>query len=378
MHRTRHVLGPVLAAIVSVTLVAGCGNSDASGSGGGSASASAAVAAAAAGGSPETTTATGSGGGSSSGGATGTPGGVTSGADFGQIPAIVAQVEPSVVSVLLQNAQGSGVVWSADGIIVTNNHVVEGADKVTIAFADGSRTSGDVLATDPVSDLAVVKASRQNLPAATFADQLPPVGSLAIAIGNPLGFENSVTAGIISGTGRAIPGSAQDSPALVDLVQTDAAISPGNSGGALVGGDGRIIGINVAYIPPSASAVSIGFAIPAPTVKDVVRQLIDKGKVAHAYLGVQPAQLTPQIAEQFGIQADSGALLVDVVAGGPAAKAGLQPGDLVVAVDGKQVETVEDLLGALRKHAPGDKATVRILRAGQERDVAVTLGDFPS
>src|SRR5205085_1967535 len=127
----------------------------------------------------------------------------------------------------------------------------------------------------------------QGLPAAKWADRLPPVGSLAIAIGNPLGFENSVTAGIISGTGRAVPGAAQQAPALVDLVQTDAAISPGNSGGALVGGDARVIGVNVAYIPPSASAVSIGFAIPAPTVTDVVKQLIAKGKAAHAYLGVQ-------------------------------------------------------------------------------------------
>jgi serine protease DegQ len=276
----------VLASLVVTVLVAGCGTSAASGNPGsgspGSATASAATNAQA----------------SQSGAAAGN---ATSGS-FDQIPAIVAEVEPSVVTVLRTDAEGSGVVWASDGTIITNNHVVEGVKNVVIVFADGTRVDGTVLATDPLSDLAVVKTNRQGLPAAKWADRVPPVGSLAIAIGNPLGFENSVTAGIISGTGRAVPGAAQQAPALVDLVQTDAAISPGNSGGALVGGDARIIGVNVAYIPPSASAVSIGFAIPAPTVTDVVKQLIDKGKAAHAYLGVQPVPLTPQIATEFGLK----------------------------------------------------------------------------
>jgi S1-C subfamily serine protease len=248
---------------------------------------------------------------------------------------------------------------------------------VTIAFADGVRANGSVVATDTLSDLAVVRADRTNLPAADFASDLPPVGSLAIAIGNPLGFENSVTQGIVSGTGRAIPGAAQQAPALVDLLQTDAAISPGNSGGALVGGDGKVIGINVAYIPPSASAVSIGFAIPSPTVIDVVKQLISTGRAQHAYLGIQPAELTPQIAQQFALKVDAGVLVVDTPANTPAGKAGVRPGDVITSIDGKEVTTVEQLLSTLRQHKPGDQVALHIVRGTSEQDVKVTLGDFP-
>ncbi|MFL5680685.1 MAG: S1C family serine protease [Chloroflexota bacterium] len=370
MNRLPSVLRPLLAATVAISLVVGCNGAK---SGAPASGAAASASAASASGAAVQPVATGAAGGGTTVAAaqTGTSG------DWAQIPSIVAEVEPSVVSVLRADAEGSGVVWSADGIIVTNNHVVEGVRKVKIAFADGTRVDGDVVATDPLSDLAVVRAARTNLPAATFADQVPPVGSLAIAIGNPLGFENSVTAGIISGTGRAIPGAAQDAPALIDLVQTDAAISPGNSGGALVGGDGRIIGINVAYIPPEASAVSIGFAIPAPTVKDVVEQLLATGKVLHAYLGVQPAELTPQIAQQFSLSRDTGALVVDVVADGPAGAAGIQAGDVITAIGGVQVNTVEDLLGALRKHRPGEKVDVRVVRGSDEQTISATLGDFP-
>src|SRR5829696_133608 len=160
------------------------------------------------------------------------------------IPRVVAAVEPSVVTVVHPDAEGSGVVWSADGIVVTNNHVVEGHESVTIVFADGSQSDATVIATDPLSDLAIVRAERSDLPPAQFATAVPPVGSLVIALGNPLGFENSATAGIVSGTHRAIPGAAQQAPALVDLIQTDAAISPGNSGGALVDAAGQVIGIN--------------------------------------------------------------------------------------------------------------------------------------
>jgi serine protease DegQ len=350
MRSTHRHAGFVLSSILVLGSIAGCGNNNSSGGPVASGAASPGAAA---------------------------PGASSGIEDFNAIPRIVAQVDPSVVTVIRPDAQGSGVVWSRDGMIVTNNHVVEGTKQVVIAFADGVRANGSVLATDPLSDLAVVKANRANLPPATFADALPPVGSLTIAIGNPLGFENSVTQGVLSGTGRAIPGAAQQSPALVDLLQTDAAISPGNSGGALVGGDGKVIGINVAYIPPSASAVAIGFAIPAPTVTDVVKQLVDKGRAVHAYLGIQPAELTPQIAQQFGLKADSGVLVVDVPANTPAGKAGLQPGDVIAAIDGKQVTTVEELLSALRQHKPGDQITLHIVRGGAQQDVKVTLGDFP-
>src|SRR3954471_17046003 len=191
------------------------------------------------------------------------------------IPDLVDRVRPSVVAILRRDgAQGSGVIARADGVIITNDHVVEGVQTVTVVYADGRRDQAGVKATDPRSDLAVIHVDRSGLPAATFRDDEPRVGELALAIGNPLGFAESVTAGIVSGLGRSIPGSASTSPALIDLIQTDAAISPGNSGGGLVSGDGQFIGINVAYIPPSGGAVSIGFAIPSPTVTDVVDQLL--------------------------------------------------------------------------------------------------------
>jgi len=297
---------------------------------------------------------------------------------WADIPKIVAEVEPSVTSILQDNGEGSGVVWNADGVVVTNNHVVEGVDQVVVVYADGKRADGKVLATDPLSDLAVVQTDRKDAPPATFATEVPPVGSLAIALGNPLGFENSATAGIISGSHRAIPGAASQAPALVDLVQTDAAISPGNSGGALVGSDTKVIGVNVAYIPPSAGSVSIGFAIPAPTVTDVVDQLLKNGRAQHAYLGVLPEALTPEIVQQFGIQVSEGALIVEVPSGGPAAKAGIQPGDVVTGVGDTDVSTVEDMLGALRQHKPGDSVPITIDRNGQEQTIDVTLGDFPT
>ena len=293
------------------------------------------------------------------------------------IPDIVAKVQPSVVAILADQGQGSGVVWNADGVVVTNNHVVAGARRIEVAFADGQRVSARLIATDPQTDLAVVRADRAGLPAATFADALPRVGELAIAMGNPLGFENTVTAGIISGLGRAIPGAAQEAPALIDLVQTDAAISPGNSGGALVGGDGRVIGINVAYIPPTAGAESLGFAIPAPTVRDVVTQLLDTGRVRHAYFGVRPSTLTPEIAQRFGLRQDRGVLVLEVTPGSPAASAGIRPGDVLVRAGDRRLETVEDFLGVMRARIPGATLEVALSRDGSERTVTVRLGDRP-
>ncbi len=310
---------------------------------------------------------------SPSGGGTDSAGGAPS------IPDLVDAVSPSVVAILREDGgEGSGVIWSEDGVIVTNNHVVQGLDRVTVAYADGQRDQADVEATDPRSDLAVVRVDRDGLPAATFRDELPRVGELALAIGNPLGFEESVTAGIISGLGRSIPGTAATTSALTDLIQTDAPISPGNSGGALVGGDGQIIGINVAYLPPGGGAVSIGFAIPAPTTVDVVEQLLEDGEVEHAYMGIRPATLDLQTARAYELPVEAGAVLIDVVAGGPAGEAGLEPGDIIVGLDGERVESAEDLLTLLRRHAPGDEVEVQAVRPdGEEVTVTVTLGELP-
>jgi S1-C subfamily serine protease len=309
------------------------------------------------------------------------PGSASGQETFEQIPDVVDRLAPSIVTVLVRTAQGegegSGVIWNRDGTIVTNNHVVEGASQVEVAFASGARVRAEVKATDPLYDLAVVSTGRSGLPAASFAPRLPRVGELAIAMGSPLGFANTVTSGIVSGLHRSIP-SAGQTPALVDLIQTDAPISPGNSGGALLNARGQVIGINVAFIPPAARAVSIGFAIPAPTVVDDVRQLISKGRAVHAFLGVQPAEVTPQLAQQFGLKVAAGALVQAVVPGSAAAKAGLEPGDVIVELGQRRVESVEDLFAALRGRHPGQRVAVKVVRDGKTMSVDVTLSERAS
>lgn len=196
------------------------------------------------------------------------PGPVTGpdGGIYSRIPDVVRQVEPSVVTIFVGGGLGSGVVYSRDSIVVTNEHVVREADggRVEVAFADGQRVRGQVRAADRVTDLAIVAVDRKGVPPAQFRTELPRVGELAVVLGSPLGFENTATAGIISGLNRSIPGSGRQSQPLVDLIQTDAPISPGNSGGALVDAQGRVVGISEAYIPPQVGAVSLGFAIRRP------------------------------------------------------------------------------------------------------------------
>ena len=218
----------------------------------------------------------------------------------------------------------------------------------------------------------MITVDKRGLPTATFASSLPQVGEAAVAMGSPLGFENTVTAGIVSALHRSIPSGGR-APGLVDLIQTDAPISPGNSGGGLLDASGRVIGINVAFIPPQAGSVSIGFAIPASTVVDDVRQLVATGKAVHAFLGVQPAEVTPEIAQQFRLSTSSGALVQSVVPGSASATAGLRAGDVIVALDGGPIRTVEDLFAALRHHKPGDHVTITVVRGGRKLDLHVTL-----
>lgn len=304
-----------------------------------------------------------------------------SGGVFGRIPRIVDAVQPSVVSVLVRSQQGegigSGVIWSADGLIVTNNHVVASGGSIEVAFANGQRVSAKVKATDPLSDLAVLTVGRKGLPAAHFRRGLPDVGELAVAIGTPLGLAETVTAGIVSALHRSLPAEPPEGQALVDLLQTDAAISPGNSGGALVDAEGRVMGINVAYIPPQQHAVSIGFAIPSPEVVQVVQQLLKTGHVQHAFLGIQPADVTPDVARRFGLSVQQGVLVIDVVQGSAAAKGGLEPGDVIVALAGTEVRSVEDLFTVLRSHRPGQEVKVEVVRGGSRKTLAVRLTDRP-
>jgi serine protease DegQ len=282
------------------------------------------------------------------------------------------------VTVYVGQGLGSGIVYKADGVIVTNQHVVGDAKQVAVGFADGQRVAGEVLATDPVTDLAVVRVARTGLPAARFETTLPAVGELAIALGSPLGFANTATAGIVSGLGRAIPAEGAQGQPLVDLIQTDAAISPGNSGGALVNGAAAVIGVNEAYIPPASGAVSLGFAIPAATVVNVVDQLLRGGRAQHAYLGIEPTTLTPDIARQLGVEPTGGVVVQALGQGGPAAAAGIRPGDIIVNIGGTPTPTTSELYEALRDHKPGDKVEVRVIRDGAEQPVTVTLGERPS
>ncbi len=271
------------------------------------------------------------------------------------------------------------MIYGNEGLIVTNEHVVAGAAAVEVGFADGQRSPAVVVAADPRSDLAVLRPERKGLPAASFSDRLPVVGEMAVAMGNPLGFENSVTAGVVSGLGRGIPGSAASTPALVDLIQTDAAISPGNSGGPLLNGDGTVIGINVAYLPPqTVGAVSIGFAIPAATVTDVVTQLLDKGRVRYAFLGITPGPLTDRIATTLGLERREGVVVLAVTDGSPASRSGLLPGDLITSLAGQKVEGVEQLLARLRGLEPGQEIEMVVFRQGQEQKLKVRLGERPT
>lgn len=320
--------------------------------------------------------------GGSTGGATAaqpTPGQATAGQAPGSpqgpadIPSIVSNVQPSVVTVFTNGGLGSGVVYSEDGLILTNEHVVRGTKDVEVAFADGRRVAGTVRATDAISDLALVEAKRTGLPVAKFQSELPRIGELAVVIGSPLGFENTATAGIISGLHREIPGSAASSQSLVDLIQTDAAISPGNSGGALVNGRGEVIGISEAYIPPQSGAVALGFAIPAATAVKVADQLREDGTADHAFIGLSLGDITPQIAERLGLPDTRGALALAVPDGGPAAKAGIRPGDVLVKLDGEELASPEDLLAALRSRSPGQTVTVEFRRGTSTQEVKVQL-----
>jgi S1-C subfamily serine protease len=309
---------------------------------------------------------------------------------------VAAEVAPTVVQVNVEAIQttpfgteeqqqgvGSGVIYREDGYIITNHHVVEGANRVNVAFADGTTEGAEVVGSDPDTEIAVVRVDRVDLPAASFGDDKDlAVGQLAVAIGSPSGFESTVSSGVVSAVGREFPpqytgGRLERS--LVDLIQTDAAISPGSSGGALADRDGEIIGINVAYLPPAQTgAVNIGFAIPSDTAVSVADQLIETGEVSSAYLGVVTTDLSPEEAERFDVPVQAGALVSEVASGSAAADAGVRSGDIIVSLGDTPVESTGDLLGALRDYQPGEDATLTIFRDGEEQTVDVTLDERPT
>lgn len=290
---------------------------------------------------------------------------------------VVARLTPSVVTVRLPSGGlGSGVVYRPD-VVVTNQHVVGDARDVVIDYADGTSSPGTVLATDRISDIAVVRTARGGLPVPEYRTELPRPGEPVLAIGSPLGLEGTVTSGIVSAVNRQVPGSATGGTPLVDMIQIDAPISPGNSGGALLDGSGRVIGINEAYLPPQSGAVALGFAIPAATAVDVADQLLADGTASHSYLGLVPAPLTPQIRSALGVRAEQGALVARLDPDGPAAAAGVRPGDVLVAIGESPVATVTDLHAALRAIEPGTATTLTVLRGEQRSELPVTIGDRP-
>jgi S1-C subfamily serine protease len=289
-------------------------------------------------------------------------------------------VEPSVVTITTRDGIGSGVIYRSDGVIVTDAHVVEDQRKqpygtVQVQLADGSQASASIIGVDDPSDVAVIKADRSDLPAAQFSATTPDVGELAVVIGTPLGLTETVTAGIVSGLHRNMPPSAERPQGAIDLLQTDAPISPGNSGGAVVDGKGQVIGLSEAYLPPSSGAVAIGFVTPAATVTNVADQLLKNGKASHAVLGVVPADLTPEIVQRFNLATTTGALVIQVSPDSPADKAGIRAGDIITAFDGQKIAGVTDLLAALRKAQPGQEVGITAQRGKDAKTFSAVLAD---
>ncbi|WP_241248922.1 trypsin-like peptidase domain-containing protein [Rhodococcus sp. X156] len=299
---------------------------------------------------------------------------VSSASAVADVPAIVDKVEPSVVTIINNNDLGSGVVYRSDGIILTAAHVVSGAAQVVIAYSDGQRGPATVRASDAGSDIAVLQASRQDLPAATFNTELPVVGAPTVVIGSPLGLQDTVTSGIISGLHREIPTSSNIGTALSDLIQTDAPISPGNSGGPLVNAGAEVIGLAEAYLPPTTGAVALGFATPAATVVSVADQLLASGTAKNPYVGLQIQTLTAAEAQRLELNRDSGVVVVEVVQDSPAANAGLQPGDVIISFDGKDTPTAQAFVRILRGTTPGQTVPMTVLRGPSEQQLQVVIG----
>jgi serine protease Do len=268
-----------------------------------------------------------------------------------------------------QRSLGSGFIISADGYIITNNHVIEDADEIKVTLSDEKDYPARIIGTDVKTDLALLKIEvDHDLPVAELGDSDDlEVGDWVIAIGNPFGLERTVTAGIVSARGRVIGSGPYD-----DFIQTDASINPGNSGGPLFNVDGEVVGINTAIV---ASGQGIGFAIPVNMAKDLLPQL-KTGKVSRGWLGVQIQKVTPELAESFGLKEETGALVADVVADSPAAKAGLKTGDIITAFNGRPVDEMNDLPRMVAAVPPGEKVTVTFLRDGREKRVTVTLGEL--
>lgn len=303
----------------------------------------------------------------------------------GTVARVAEAVLPSVVRINRATSDrfdgtgnGSGVVYRAEGLIITNNHVVEEPGGIEVVFADGRALPAEIVGQDAVNDLAVIRVDRNDLsPIAIGGGAAPRVGDLAIAVGSPFGLDATVTVGVVSALGRGIhAGSETDDTAiyLPEVLQTDAPINPGNSGGALVDRSGRLLGINSAILTSGQAAnAGVGFAIPVDTVIDVADELIAAGRVRHPLLGVSGGPVTPQVADRLGVEA--GAWIHEVTLGTPAAAAGLTPDDVIVGVDDDRIRSMEELSIAIRDRDVGDRVTVSYVRDGRSRTVTVVLAE---
>jgi serine protease DegQ len=269
---------------------------------------------------------------------------------------------------------GSGVIASADGYILTNHHVVQAADEISVALADGRRMDARLIGADPETDLAVLRIDAPKLPVITFgrADALS-VGDVVLAIGNPFDVGQTVTMGIVSALGRNNLGINR----FENFIQTDAAINQGNSGGPLVDSSGNLVGINSAIYSRSGGSIGIGFAIPTTIVTQVMEQLIKTGKVVRGYFGIEPVDITPELVDALKLARNEGVVVRGVQRNAPAGKAGMEPGDVMLSIDGVDVRDTPGMLNQIAQLAPGSVAKVRVLRAGREVDLDVTVGERP-
>ncbi|RKX56800.1 MAG: serine protease [Thermodesulfobacteriota bacterium] len=270
-----------------------------------------------------------------------------------------------------QRGAGSGFIISQDGYVVTNNHVIQGAQKITVKLVDGRSFRAKVVGTDPFSDIALLKINTNNLPVLKLGNSdLIKVGEWVIAIGNPFGFSHTVTVGVVSAKGRSGIGISD----IEDFIQTDAAINPGNSGGPLLNLKGEVIGMNTAIFTRSGGYMGIGFAIPSNIVKTVVEQLKTKGKVERGFLGVYIQDLTPALAKGLGLKIKEGALITEVMPDSPAEKAGLKEKDVVVSYNGKPVRNASDLKNYVLLTKPGTEVILKVIRNGKEMQLKVKIG----
>jgi serine protease Do len=270
--------------------------------------------------------------------------------------------------------QGSGFFISADGYAVTNNHVVDGASKVEVTTDDGKTFSAKVIGTDARTDLALIKVEGgSSFPFAKLSDAKPRIGDWVLAVGNPFGLGGTVTAGIVSAMGRDIGNGPYD-----DFIQIDAPVNKGNSGGPAFNTDGDVVGVNTAIYSPSGGSVGIAFSIPASTVKNIVAQLKDKGSVSRGWIGVQIQRVTPEIAESLGLKKAEGALVTEPQSNGPAAKAGIESGDVITAVNGDGVKDERELARTIGGMAPGAAVKLNVLHKGTDKVIDITLGQLPN